>query len=258
MTVAAESIAGSDELVRLFHGTTAQRAESILRDGWVDLDIQHEVDQLAAQYDVSSDEIWRRATERFTYVASTGRTGWVSFALGFDPVSTHWAQKAPEHRWELLELVWLAQRPELRWAEFSDEGRGWRLAEFATDDPVVIEVQIPMSQLSLGGSKSREAPPLTPELLELSMNGGQHADIRARVPLGPECIVATHDVERLVDVTTSAAYLGLDVPELFARSDAGELGEVVDCGTIWGTKWRWSALQAARHSDIDDLRSGSV
>ncbi|MCV7127385.1 MULTISPECIES: hypothetical protein [Mycolicibacterium] len=145
MTNIADAIAHTR--VPIFHGTRASLAEPILCGGFAPLPVTKQIEDVAAQYDVSMDDLMEdlKAYNRFAVVDARPNT---AFVTGDAVKAGSWADRAPEATWEALWAVYRIQNPEIGWDwNMSDEGHLWVLAQRVDDPPAVLEARAPLVAL---------------------------------------------------------------------------------------------------------------
>jgi hypothetical protein len=128
--------------VTLYHGTTASRADQIVRGGFVSKRMADEIGAVALEYDISFDELNNFLAQQDRFATSANREDRVWFA-GSLILAASWAQRSPEVRWEALTCVYRLRHPELGdyWNQ-SDALHWWLLRERLEDPPVVVTVAV--------------------------------------------------------------------------------------------------------------------
>lgn len=133
--------------VPVFHGTRTSLAKRILRDGFAPLAVTEQINKVAAEHDVSMDDLMGdlKAYKRFAVVDHRPDT---VFVTGDAAKAGSWADRAPEASWEALWAVYRIRHPEVGWNwNMSDEGHLWVLAQRLDDPPAVMEASAPLGAL---------------------------------------------------------------------------------------------------------------
>ncbi len=235
--------------VKLFHGTTASRAELISRQGWRASALDELVRDCCMEHSVDFDAVWTNLEERRRFVTHAQREGWVSFATSLEKAD-RWAQRGPEWLWEALEAIgYVRERHD--WHDgFPPTGHAWRFEQVAHDPIAIIEVELDLALLHHGGFKSNDSPPLTESDLDLfhemrSMGVETLPDVRARLPLANEHIIEVHPRPRRVYVNDALGLLQATPEKLRDLDESGALGPVLRDGPMRELTWLWEHVERA-------------
>jgi hypothetical protein len=210
----------------LFHGTTVTAAQRIVEQGFVHLDPQTVVAEVAKTHDLEVDQLWKViADEPQFYLDGAERTGDTSFTPGFDAAAHSWAQRAPESRREALWAAWLLTNPDhVEPFHLNVDGQVWVLAHLIDDQPAVIRIDVTMEELVewegmavVGGRRL----PLAPFLQQRF--GPPEIAFPHELAFPPNDITVT-PVERHVELDVYASLLGVDMAGFVELDKAGALG----------------------------------
>jgi hypothetical protein len=133
--------------VPVYHGTRMSLAERILCSGFAPLAVTTQIENIAAEYDVSMDDLVEdlKAYNRFAVVDLRPDT---IFVTGDAANAGSWADRAPEATWDALWAVYRIQNPEVGWDwNMSNEGHLWVLAQRLDDPPAVLAASAPLGAL---------------------------------------------------------------------------------------------------------------
>lgn len=133
--------------VPVFHGTRTSLAERILRNGFAPLAVTQQIKNVAADYNVSTDDVEGdlKAYNRFAVVDPRPDT---VFVTGDAAKAGSWADRAPKATWEALWAVFRIQHPEVGWNwNISHEGHLWVLVQRLEDPPAALEASAPLGAL---------------------------------------------------------------------------------------------------------------
>jgi hypothetical protein len=223
--------------VTLFHGTTESRAAQIQEGGWKPEAPARLVESTCSELGRSIRDVMDAMRAQGRYATFAGRTGFVSFAT--TPYSAaSWAQRAPEVRWEVLTTIWNMDNPAAGGvASAVEDYFGW-IWPLLDQDPVVMEVHVPVDQLRMtDGSDVR------PHVGTTAWD--RLTEVEAPLPIAGAEIVAVHAVDRRVYPMTGAALTGMGVDAFIALAELGRWGDSTPPprSDPHGAWWPWAHFQ---------------
>lgn len=227
--------------LRLYHGTTIEAAEEILRTGFTPLDLGAELAIVAAVAGVNIDDLRQASRHLYAHVGSRS-DGKVSFARHRGKAWSYAGQSGGETRRELLTAALRLLQPE------TSRGAAESLASRQLRSPAaIVTVDAPFDAVepTLGRPRLRRAPWTYDEWLvherslgELAVRLGADAGLPAPIPA--EWIVGIEEVESTIRLPEIVERSGITNPtELIRRGPLPVTGIRGDPGP-----WRESDIVA--------------
>ena len=216
------------DTVRLYHGTTASRADAVLAQGWNPDPPEAIVESTCAEFGFELLEIQAAMVRDNQYATQTKRTGFVSFTT-CSYRAANWAQRAPEVRYELLTSAWKLAHPEA--GEFYTREPDYHRWIWAHLDlaPVVIEVELPVACLR------PEDQSVDSEIWD------RRPEVAVDLPVAEAEILGVEPVSRRVYPATGPALMGIEVESFIEAARSGDWGESVQPprSDVHGAWWPW-------------------
>lgn len=233
--------------VRLWHGTTAARAEQIVTEGFHRADSTALLADVASQFDLDVTLVFEWLTEHERFVAVQDQrddSAW--FAATFR-AAVRWAQRAPEACWEALWAIWCIREARADdWSPWNDpKAAAWHLRQFLVHKPAVLELQVPIDRL-----RDNRQQPLSPaereEYLDL-IRDGLISELSVAAPVPAEWVVGYSRVERRVSFTAAAGLFGITTEELASIVEKGELPSCREPDHPGLEDWYWTVEDLSRY-----------
>ena len=205
--------------MRLYHGTTLNRAKRIQLEGFQSLGSDELLEEISFLHSIPIGELRIMLQDRFAM--ADNRDGLVCFTEDFGQASSY-AQRAPEIQWEALTQIYRKCHDLGREWNLSDELHWWVTKQMMNDPPVVIEID----------TNSQE--------MNIHHGGLWNSEYRYPTPFFEMHIVEIHRIPRWIDDSLLRFIAGFETSEVkkFASMvKDGHWGGPVAIRPMMGRMW---------------------